>query len=142
MDIQYDVRKGDTIFVDRDNNIYADKHNIIRLVNRESLADPYMIAFDIVFSKFNLSYIEILVLERIMNIVKRNNENYFEVDEVCKEAAKYLDKSPITFKRAINSLAEHYIIIPKLNGYEINNLYNPFYSNNVKDPKFIVIQVK
>ena len=106
-----DKRKGNIIYVDKENNDVAHNEEVLKLINtnNDSVVDIYI---NIISGVYKLNSAEAAVIKILINLNGTATRGI-----LCNNVARSINKSPITASRAIDSLRDKRLIYTTVNGY-------------------------
>lgn len=106
-----DKRKGNIIYVDKENNDVAHNEEVLKLINtnNDSVVDIYI---NIISGVYKLNSAEATVIKILINLNGTSTRGI-----LCNNVARSINKSPITASRAIDSLRDKRLIYVTVNGY-------------------------
>lgn len=106
-----DKRKGNIIYVDKENNDVAHNEEVLKLINtnNDSVVDIYI---NIISGVYKLNSAEATVIKMLIDL---NGAATRAI--LCNNVARSINKSPITASRAIDSLRDKRLIYVTVNGY-------------------------
>lgn len=106
-----DKRKGNIIYVDKENNDVAHNEEVLKLINtnNDSVVDIYI---NIISGVYKLNSAEATVIKILINLNGTATRGI-----LCNNVARSINKSPITASRAIDSLRDKRLIYVTVNGY-------------------------
>lgn len=106
-----DKRKGNIIYVDKENNDVAHNEEVLKLINtnNDSVVDIYI---NIISGVYKLNSAEATVIKILIDLNGTATRGI-----LCNNVARSINKSPITASRAIDSLRDKRLIYVTVNGY-------------------------
>lgn len=106
-----DKRKGNIIYVDKENNDVAHNEEVLKLINtnNDSVVDIYI---NIISGVYKLNSAEATVIKILIDLNGTATRGI-----LCNNVARSINKSPITASRAIDSLRDKRLIYVTINGY-------------------------
>ncbi len=106
-----DKRKGNIIYVDKENNDVAHNEEVLKLINtnNDSVVDIYI---NIISGVYKLNSTEATVIKILIDLNGTATRGI-----LCNNVARSINKSPITASRAIDSLRDKRLIYVTVNGY-------------------------
>lgn len=106
-----DKRKGNIIYVDKENNDVAHNEEVLKLINtnNDSIVDIYI---NIISGVYKLNSAEATVIKILIDLNGTATRGI-----LCNNVARSINKSPITASRAIDSLRDKRLIYITVNGY-------------------------
>lgn len=106
-----DKRKGNIIYVDKENNDVAHNEEVLKLINtnNDSVVDIYI---NIISGVYKLNSAEATVIKILIDLNGTATRGI-----LCNNVARSINKSPITASRAIDSLRDKRLIYITVNGY-------------------------
>lgn len=106
-----DKRKGNIIYVDKENNNVAHNEEVLKLINtnNDSVVDIYI---NIISGVYKLNSAEATVIKILIDLNGTATRGI-----LCNNVARSINKSPITASRAIDSLRDKRLIYVTVNGY-------------------------
>lgn len=106
-----DKRKGNIIYVDKENNDVAHNEEVLKLINtnNDSVVDIYI---NIISGVYKLNSAEATVIKILIDLNGTATRGI-----LCNNVARSINKSPITACRAIDSLRDKRLIYITVNGY-------------------------
>ena len=106
-----DKRKGNIIYVDKENNDVAHNEEVLKLINtnNDSVVDIYI---NIISGVYKLNSAEATVIKILIDLNGTATRRI-----LCNNVARSINKSPITASRAIDSLRDKRLIYVTVNDY-------------------------
>lgn len=106
-----DKRKGNIIYVDKENNDVAHNEEVLKLINtnNDSVVDIYI---NIISGVYKLNSAEATVIKILIDLNGTATRGI-----LCNNVARSINKSPITASRAIDSLRDKRLIYITVTGY-------------------------
>lgn len=106
-----DKRKGNIIYVDKENNDVAHNEEVLKLINtnNDSVVDIYI---NIISGVYKLNSAEATVIKILIDLNGTVTRGI-----LCNNVARSINKSHITASRAIDSLRDKRLIYITVNGY-------------------------